>query len=202
MPSEKIAPPLWQRNLLFAVVCLAGVGAVVSNLLKSDTMAAPKHQASRYEKPVFRTPVNWVDEEFAAACGALGLAELGDKYADRASRDVGDDDITETLALALTDLPVVDAVDSLREVGVKCAQVRHMMDAHEDPQAQVDGLTVATETIVGPIKQMGPPFHFSVTPVAAQRPGPGLGEHTDEVLAELDYSDERVAELRAAGAVQ
>ena len=40
MPSEKIAPPLWQRNLLFAVVCLAGVGAVVSNLLKSDTMAA------------------------------------------------------------------------------------------------------------------------------------------------------------------
>jgi crotonobetainyl-CoA:carnitine CoA-transferase CaiB-like acyl-CoA transferase len=142
------------------------------------------------------------DEEFTAACGALGLAELGDKYADRASRDAGDGDITETLALALTDLPVVDAVDSLREAGVKCAQVRHMMDTHEDPQAQADGLSVAAETIVGPIKQMGPPFHFSVTPVAAQRPGPGLGEHTDEVLAELGYSDERVAELRAAGAVQ
>ena len=28
MAREKIAPPIWQRNLLFAVVCVAGAGAV------------------------------------------------------------------------------------------------------------------------------------------------------------------------------
>jgi hypothetical protein len=66
MPSEKIAPPLWQRNLLFAVACVVGASAVVSNLLTSDTMSAPKHQAGRYEKPSFRMAVDWVDEEFAA----------------------------------------------------------------------------------------------------------------------------------------
>ena len=73
MPSEKIAPPLWQRNLLFAVVCVAGAGAVVSNLLTSDTMSAPKHQAGRYEKPSFRTAVDFVDEEFAADWKKAGL---------------------------------------------------------------------------------------------------------------------------------
>jgi len=32
-------------------------------------------------------------------------------------------------------------------------------------------------------------------------PGPGLGEHTDEVMAEvLGYSNERVSSLRAEGA--
>ena len=73
MPSEKITPPLWQRNLLFAVICVAGAGAVVSNLLKFDTMTPPKHQASRYEKPVFQTAVDLMDEEFAADWKKAGL---------------------------------------------------------------------------------------------------------------------------------
>jgi crotonobetainyl-CoA:carnitine CoA-transferase CaiB-like acyl-CoA transferase len=32
-------------------------------------------------------------------------------------------------------------------------------------------------------------------------PGPGLGEHTDEVLAAAGFTDEEVAALREAGAV-
>ena len=108
MPSEKIAPPLWQRNLLFAVVCLAGVGAVVSNLLKSDTMAAPKHQASHYEKPVFRTTVDWVDEEFASEWKKAGL-----EPAERA------DDLTliRRLSLGLT-----GTIPSLQEIRALEAQ--------------------------------------------------------------------------------
>ena len=66
MALEKIAPPLWQRNLLFAVVCLAGAGAVVSNLLQSDAMTPPTgHRASHYNQAGFRTIVDLVDEEFA-----------------------------------------------------------------------------------------------------------------------------------------
>jgi hypothetical protein len=108
MPSEKIAPPLWQRNLLFAVVCSAGVGAVVSNLLKSDTMAAPKHQASHYEKPVFRTTVDWVDEEFASEWKKAGL-----EPAERA------DDLTliRRLSLGLT-----GTIPSLQEIRALEAQ--------------------------------------------------------------------------------
>jgi len=74
MALEKIAPPLWQRNLLFAVVCLAGAGAVVSNLLQSDEMNLPKgHQANRYEEPGFRTVVDLVDAEFADDWKKMGL---------------------------------------------------------------------------------------------------------------------------------
>jgi crotonobetainyl-CoA:carnitine CoA-transferase CaiB-like acyl-CoA transferase len=141
------------------------------------------------------------DAGFAAVCGVLGLKELSENYPDAASRDEGDGVIAEALGSALADLPVADAEARLRGAGVKCAQVRHMMDAHDDPQAQASGLSVAADTIVGPIKQMGPPFRFSATPVKAQRPGPGLGQHTDEVLSELGYSAERIAELRATGAV-
>jgi len=74
MPSEKIGPPLWQRNLLFAVVCVVGAGAVVSSLLQSDTMTRPSgHRASRYQEPGFRTAVDLVDTEFAADWKKSGL---------------------------------------------------------------------------------------------------------------------------------
>ncbi len=66
MALEKIASPRWQRNLLFAVVCLAGAGAVVSNLLQSDALTPPTgHRASHYNQAGFRTIVDLVDEEFA-----------------------------------------------------------------------------------------------------------------------------------------
>ena len=77
MALEKIAPPLWQRNLLFAVVCLAGAGAVVSNLLQSDAMTPPTgHRASHYNQAGFRTIVDLVDEEFAEEWKKAGMDPL------------------------------------------------------------------------------------------------------------------------------
>ena len=75
------------------------------------------------------------------------------------------------------------------------------MDAHDEPQAVACGLSVEAETPIGPVRQMGPPFRFTATPDAALRPAPGLGEHTSEVLGEIGYPPEKIARLRADGAV-
>jgi crotonobetainyl-CoA:carnitine CoA-transferase CaiB-like acyl-CoA transferase len=53
----------------------------------------------------------------------------------------------------------------------------------------------------GPVKQLGVPVKLSRTPGAADEPGPALGEHTDEVLNEVGYSDEEIAKLKETGAV-
>jgi len=67
LPTGMTGPPPWQRNLLFVVVCLAGAGAVVSNLLQSDAMTPPReHRAGGYLQPAFRDVVERVDAEFAA----------------------------------------------------------------------------------------------------------------------------------------
>jgi crotonobetainyl-CoA:carnitine CoA-transferase CaiB-like acyl-CoA transferase len=44
---------------------------------------------------------------------------------------------------------------------------------------------------------LGIPFRFSATPPSIRRPPPTLGEHTDEILRDLNVPQERVAELRA-----
>jgi crotonobetainyl-CoA:carnitine CoA-transferase CaiB-like acyl-CoA transferase len=53
-----------------------------------------------------------------------------------------------------------------------------------------------------PVRLLGVPVKLSRTPGDPSRaPGPGLGEHTDEVLAAAGYDDDEVAALKEAGAV-
>jgi alpha-methylacyl-CoA racemase len=49
--------------------------------------------------------------------------------------------------------------------------------------------------------QPAPAPRFSGTPTALRRPPPQPGEHTNEVLAEVGFGADRIAALRAAGAV-
>jgi crotonobetainyl-CoA:carnitine CoA-transferase CaiB-like acyl-CoA transferase len=53
-----------------------------------------------------------------------------------------------------------------------------------------------------PVRQLGVPVKLSRTPGdTGQRPGPALGEHTEELLGELGYSAEEIRALLEAGAV-
>jgi alpha-methylacyl-CoA racemase len=52
-----------------------------------------------------------------------------------------------------------------------------------------------------PVRQLGVPVKLSRTPGEPQGPGPGLGEHTREVLESLGYGGEEIAALEQAGAV-
>jgi alpha-methylacyl-CoA racemase len=53
-----------------------------------------------------------------------------------------------------------------------------------------------------PVRLLGVPVKLSRTPADPVRaPGPGLGEHTREVLAEAGYSTQEIGELHESGAV-
>jgi alpha-methylacyl-CoA racemase len=52
----------------------------------------------------------------------------------------------------------------------------------------------------GGVKLLGVPVKMSRTPGAPAGPGPALGEHTDEVLARLGYTQEEIAALKESGA--
>jgi alpha-methylacyl-CoA racemase len=53
-----------------------------------------------------------------------------------------------------------------------------------------------------PVKQLGAPIKLSRTPADPGRgPGPGLGEHTDQVLGDAGFSTAEIATLHEAGAI-
>ncbi|RZI93649.1 MAG: CoA transferase, partial [Rubrivivax sp.] len=56
--------------------------------------------------------------------------------------------------------------------------------------------------VIGWLPNVALPIRYSGTPVADPKPAPAVGQHTEEVLREtLGYSDERIAALRASGAL-
>lgn len=77
------------------------------------------------------------------------------------------------------------------------APVLSIAEAPEHPHNQARGTFVENAGIV----QAAPAPRFSRTPGAIQRPPAFPGQHTDEALVEWGFSAERVAELRAAGAI-
>ena len=72
----------------------------------------------------------------------------------------------------------------LMRAGVPCSRYRTVAEAMDDPQVAVRGFLA--QLGVGDSRFVVPnaPFLLSATPTAARNRLPGLGEHTDEVLAE------------------
>jgi crotonobetainyl-CoA:carnitine CoA-transferase CaiB-like acyl-CoA transferase len=81
---------------------------------------------------------------------------------------------------------------------VPCGRINTVAQALDDPHTAARRMveTVAHPTI-GDLKMLGIPFKFSDTPAAVRRPPPVLGEHTDEVLAELGMDKAAIAKLRS-----
>ena len=63
------------------------------------------------------------------------------------------------------------------------------------------GVIEMQHPLLGQLKTLANPIHFSETPPVYELPPPLLGEHTEEILAELDYSPRQIEAIRAAGAI-
>ena len=73
----------------------------------------------------------------------------------------------------------------------------------ELPQTLARDMVVEVEhSKLGPVRTVGFPVKFSETPATIDRGAPLLGEHTQEVLAELGYTDDEIEALMRSGAVR
>jgi alpha-methylacyl-CoA racemase len=91
-----------------------------------------------------------------------------------------------------------DEWDAILEGSDVCyAPVLTVSEAKEHPHHVARGTFVESGGIVQP----GPAPRLSRTPGKIRRPPAHAGQHTDEVLAEMGLDAERIAALRASGAV-
>ena len=88
----------------------------------------------------------------------------------------------------------------LRAAGVPCGRINTVAEALGDPHVFERGFIVELEhPALGLIKSLATPIHLADTPLVYRRHPPRLGEHSDEVAAELGYRRGDIARLRAEG---
>jgi len=93
-------------------------------------------------------------------------------------------------------------LDRLTRADVPCAPVLTRNEVIRHPH--VEAMQIVEEYQhpgAGRLRQARSAARFSQTPAAIRCAAPALGEHTDEILAELGYSHAELAQLRAQGAL-
>ncbi len=110
-------------------------------------------------------------------------------------------DIFATIEDWLKDKTKYEAVDILRKFDIPCAPVLSMKELAASPDLRKSGSIVEVDHKVrGKYLTVGSPIKFSDLEIEV-KPSPVLGEHTDEVLADLGYSADDIAKLHTAKAV-
>jgi crotonobetainyl-CoA:carnitine CoA-transferase CaiB-like acyl-CoA transferase len=90
-------------------------------------------------------------------------------------------------------------LERLDAEGVPCAPVLARQEVFEHEQIRINEMVAEHDhPVAGRIRQPRPAARFDRTPAAMQRHAPTLGEHSDEILAELGLDSEA---LKAEGVV-
>ena len=104
-------------------------------------------------------------------------------------------DIFATIEAWLADKTKFEAVDILRKFDIPCAPVLTMKEIAEDKSLRESGTIVEVDHKQrGKYLTVGSPIKFSDMSVEVTG-SPLLGEHTDEVLAELGYSADQIKSM-------
>jgi crotonobetainyl-CoA:carnitine CoA-transferase CaiB-like acyl-CoA transferase len=198
-------------------VRLSMLEAVLAFLWASDMSG----QTFVGDEPARQEPAPAFDLIYETADGYMTVAALTDRQWADLARVVGrpewlEDERFKTPALRQKNIearlqltqqasmarPAAEWLDALTAAGVPCGPVLTRNEVIRHPQVQEMSVVVETEHLAaGRLRQARPAARFSGTPAEIRHGAPALGEHTQEILAELGFSAAEVDELRGRGAI-
>jgi crotonobetainyl-CoA:carnitine CoA-transferase CaiB-like acyl-CoA transferase len=131
-------------------------------------------------------------------CRAIGAEALLDKpgYATAAARLQNRDALNAELGTFLAGRTSVEWVELLNKAGVPCGPIHSIDQVFADPQVRHLGIVREIATATGVLRVVGQPVSLGRTPSRNLSAPPGRGEHTDEVLRELGFSEAEIGRLR------
>jgi crotonobetainyl-CoA:carnitine CoA-transferase CaiB-like acyl-CoA transferase len=139
------------------------------------------------------------DRLFRRLCGAVGRADLAadGRFATNEDRVRHRDALVAELEAVFGERSTEDWLGVLLAAGVPAGKIRGVREA----LAAAGSARTVSHPTAGELELVEPPFVFSTAKLGAPDAPPLLGEHTGEVLTELGFDEDRVANLERAGVI-
>jgi len=132
-------------------------------------------------------------------CPAIGRPELLTRaeFEGAANRAKNREALNAELNTALSARKSEEWITALNAAGVPCGPIYSMDQVFADAQVQhIQAAAKVKHPVLGEIQLVNQAVGLSRTPATLASATPGLGQHTDEVLAEAGYSTAEIAALR------
>lgn len=147
-----------------------------------------------------------VPEKFwMATTDAFGVTELRSdpRFSDRQARHDNYDDLAIELRRAAVRRPRHEWFEVLAAADIPHAPINDFGTIFDDPQVAAMGIVEQIEMPDGerPLRQVGPPFRLTDTPLRVTPPAPAHGQHTDAILEDMGFSQSEIAAMHEDGVV-
>ena len=184
---------------------------VEQQVIRADRVATLNRGQTSAPSDVFRTKDGWI---IAYAIGNPMFARwarlmredhwLTDaRFRDDRARGDNGEVISKRMAEWTAERTTAEALAALDAAKIPAGPLYSPQQALEDPHIRAAGLLQDTEYpgLPHPAPLAPTPVDLSETPGRLRRRAPTLGEHTDEILAELGYRADEIVALRAKAVI-
>lgn len=197
-----------ETSLLAGAVAMQSMELV---MVEEEGKSPPKSLADQAAYSPYRcsddgyiVPIIVKDDEWQRLCRALGMEHLAHDplFSTSQARAENSEALFSILGGVIATKSRDEWAKRMEEHDVPCAPILLPNEVFDHPQMLQNELLIEVDDPrAGKMKMPGYLVKLSEGPPSVRRLAPVLGEHTEEVLREIDYSEEEIEALRANGVI-
>ncbi|ATN34893.1 CoA transferase [Rhizobium sp. ACO-34A] len=137
------------------------------------------------------------DGQFKRLCTILGIGEVADdeRFATNKARVAHKAEVRRIVSSETAKWAKRDLLTACESNAVPAGPINSIAEMFDDPQVKARGLKIdLTDADGNTIPSVRTPIVLSETPLRYERPSPRVGEHRDEILAELEEIERKAAQ--------
>ena len=194
-------------ELVETLGALREAGLPYTSLLEQQQVYSPFNTAFR----IYYTTYQTSNDVIAIAClsnrlrkkAADAIGVIDPRFSDDFDPDDPDsidaiESLSEQIKSSLITKTCQEWLAIFDDAGVPAGPVRFIQELTDDEQVIANDMVVeVNHSLAGKVRMAGPMIQMSETPLEAKSASPALGEHTDQIMLELGYSEEEITDLRS-----
>lgn len=185
--------------LEYPVLEYANNGKILTRSGNASHYVAPSNVYKAKDDYIAITVKN--DTQWLEFCNILNLT-VSEAYATNAQRLEKQNELDTIIEEKLSQYTAKEAEALFDGTDIAASSVMGIVESLHHPQLLARDMVIdVNDPVIGSMKLVGNPIHLSENKAITHIPSPTLGEHTDMILKQLGYSDEKIEELKASKVV-